>query len=76
MKKFLLVTTLVSLSGGALADPVVATSVRRGDTVVTTTSRGVYTTEIQRNSSGATSETRFRAATPPADRNAYRPMTH
>ncbi len=78
MKTVIVLTALAAFCVDAHADDVVARSVRRGDTVVTTTARGVYTTQIQRNGSGHTSETRFQSHTPQgfAARNVYRPMTH
>lgn len=78
MKAIPIFTALIALSSAAHADPVVTTSVRQGNTVVTTTARGVYTTQIQRNGSGSTSETRFRSHGPQgfAARSAYNPMSH
>jgi hypothetical protein len=78
MKAFVLAATLMICSQAAFADNVVARSVRRGDTVVTTTDRGIYTTQIQRNPTGSTSETRFHRTTPPsfAERNRFNGMSH
>ena len=78
MKTLIFLTALLATSSAAYADPVVATSVRQGNTVVTTTARGVYTTQIQRSGSGSTSETRFKSHGPQgfAARSAYNPMSH
>ena len=79
MKTFIVATTLLAISSAAFADPVVATSVRQGNTIVTTTARGVYTTQVQRTGpASSTSETRFKSNGPQgfAARSAYNPMTH
>jgi hypothetical protein len=78
MKTLVALAVLMASSQAVWADDVVARSVRRGDTIVTTTDRGVYTTQIQRNATGSTSETRFQRAAPQgfAGRSTYNPMTH
>ncbi len=74
MKVLVGLFALVAFAAPACADSVVATSVRQGNTIVTTTPRGVYTTQIQRSGNEIKSETRFQGNS--ASRNEYRPMTH
>ena len=73
MKTLVGLFVLVAFAAPACADSVVATTVRQGNTIVTTTPRGTYTTEIRRSGNEVRSETRFQGS---ASRNEYRPMTH
>ena len=79
VKTLILLTAMIAGASAAQDDPVVANSVRQGHTLVTTTARGVYTTEIQRTGpTSSTSQTRFQGNGPQgfAARSEYKPMGH